>query len=360
MIIKNVKIENFRNIEKARFSPHKKMNVIYGENAQGKTNIIEAIWLLTGNKSFRKAKDSEFTNFNKNFFKIFCRFENNEREQIIELNYKNEKEYFLNEIKMNSLTEINEKFNAVVFSPLDISLISDGPSIRRDFLDSAITKIYPAYDNILKNYIKAITQRNNTLKDYYYHEQLASVLDAFEETIAKLGFLIIKYRKRYIEILNEFAPLIYKEITQNKENLELEYCTNIGKTVEEFKNKLKKSRKEDMFNLKTSIGPHRDNLEIKIKGISARNYGSQGQKRTAALTIKLAEGEVINKVTNNRPIILLDDIMSELDPERQNYILNHIKNKQVFITCCDPKNIICLKKGKVFKVTNGKIVREKF
>lgn len=359
MIIKNIRIENFRNIEKGRFSPHKKMNVIYGKNAQGKTNIIESIWLLSGKKSFRKSKDSDFIKFRKEYLRIIAKFENNDRQQEIELILNNEKSFHINGVLINNLSEISKNFSAVVFSPSDIGLISDGPSVRRDFLDTAITSIYPAYEKILKNYLKATTQRNNTLKDYRFHSELDYVLDAFEESISKLGFTIIKYRKRYIELLNEFAPNIYSEITKQKENFKIEYCTTVGATIEDFKMKLRESRTEDMFTQKTSVGPHRDNMEILINDLSARNFGSQGQKRTAALSLKLAEGEVINKVTGNTPIILLDDIMSELDPDRQNYVLNHIKNQQVFITCCDPSNIIELKKGKVFKVTNGKIVREK-
>lgn len=360
MIIKNVRIENFRNIDLARFSPHKKMNIIYGENAQGKTNILEAIWLFTGEKSFRKAKDNELLKFDKESYRIRVKFESNEREQeaVLQFREKEYKKFTLNGVELSSASELVGKFNAVIFSPDDISIISDGPSVRREFLDNAITQIYPAYEKMLKNYNKALTQRNNALKDYRYHREIEYVLDAFENSIVNLGFSIIKYRKRYVDLLNEFCPDIYKEITEQKENIKIEYCTTIGATIDDFKVKLKKSREEDMYTLKTSIGPHRDNLQIDINGNSSRNYGSQGQKRTASLSIKLAEGEVINKTTGIRPIVLLDDVMSELDKTRQNYILNHIKNWQVFITCCDPNNINGLKSGRIFKVKNGRCVRE--
>lgn len=359
MIIKNIKIQNFRNLLNVRFSPHKKMNIFFGENAQGKTNILESIWLLSGKKSFRGAKDREMVNFKRDFFKVQSKFIKDEREQEISVFYDNEKKFLINGVETKNLGEINGKFSAVVFSPSDISLVGDGPSVRREFLDNAILSIYPAYEKVLKNYQKAVAQRNNSLKDLRFHSEIEFVLDSFENSIANYGFLIIKYRNRYVDLLNEFAPTIFSEITRKKEILKLEYCTTVGATIDDFRTQLRESRESDMFTLKTSVGPHRDNLEVLINGVSARNYGSQGQKRTASISIKLSEGEVIEKVTSCRPIILLDDIMSELDPERQNYILNQIENKQVFLTCCDPSNIVNLKKGKVFKVENGKTQRVK-
>lgn len=359
MIIKNIRIENFRNIELARISPHKKINIFYGENAQGKTNIIEALWLLTGEKSFRKAKDSEMLKFDKDYFKIKIKFESREREQEAEIKYRDkEKKIILNNNEVKKRETLSENFAAVVFSPDDLSIVSDGPSARREFLDNAIIKIYPAYEKILKDYNKAIFQRNNALKFYRTNKEMASVLDAYEEKIAKLGIRIIKYRNRFVELLNEYCPTIFSEITEKKESIKISYWYTVVPTLHIYTGYLWRAREEDQYSLTTSIGPHRDNLELNIDGVSSRNYGSQGQKRTVALCLKLAEGEIIHKITGIRPIILLDDVMSELDKSRQNYILNRIKNWQVFITCCDPSNISGLKKGRIFKVKKGRCIRE--
>ncbi len=354
MRIKSLEIKNFRNIDEMSIIPSKEMNVIYGENAQGKTNLIEAIWLLTGAKSFRGSKDDELRQFGKEKSLISADFIAEEIEKNIKIEIEEKRKFLINDKRVKNSAQIAGNFNAIVFSPSDLKLLSDGPKVRRKFLDTAICQMYPTYIEILREYTRAVTQRNKILKDYKYDSSLSVMLDVFEETIAEKGSKIINYRKRYIEILKEFTPLIYKGITEGKENLEIEYiCSFKG---ENFKEELEKSRKEDMFSLKTSIGPHRDDLEFKINGISAKSFGSQGQKRSVALTLKLSEAEVIKKKTGESPICLLDDIMSELDPGRQNFILNHIKGMQTFLSCCDPQNVKNLIEGKKFKIFKGGVL----
>ena len=354
MRIKSLKIENFRNIKNIEIFPNDEMNVIYGENAQGKTNILEAIWLFTGAKSFRGAKDEELKKFGSEKAKIFLEFEAESIEKSAQIEIKDKRNAFLNEKPLKSVSHLAGKFNAIIFSPADLRLLSDGPKVRRKFLDTAICQLYPTYIEILRGYTKAVTQRNSLLRDFKNNSSVLPLLDVFENEIAQNGEKIIKYRLRYIEILKEFIPEIYNGISNGRENLEIEYVSSLKE--ENLRESLKNSRKEDMFTYKTSVGPHRDDLEFKINGISAKNFGSQGQKRSVALSLKLAEAKILNKNTGEYPVCLLDDIMSELDPERQNFILNHIKEMQTILSCCDPETLKHLKEGKRFKIKNGEVL----
>lgn len=353
MRVLELELKNFRNIETALLNPCEEMNVICGENAQGKTNLLESIWLFTGAKSFRGAKDNAFVMFETEKAIAKMKFLGEDIEKTAELHISDKRNAVLNEKKLKSAASLAGNFNAIVFSPVDLRLVTDGPSIRRRFLDTALGQLYPTYIEILKNYMRAVTQRNKIIKDYKYDGTLSVMLDVFEKEIAETGRKIVAYRKRYIEIINQFLPSIYEGISGGKEFLDTMYvCCADSDNLEEL---LKNSRKEDMFSGVTSIGPHRDDIEFKINSISARNYGSQGQKRSVALSLKLAEAEVIKKNVGECPVCLLDDVMSELDPERQNFILNHIKGMQTFLTCCDPDNVKNLKAGKIFSVKEGKI-----
>ncbi len=353
MKVLNLSIKNFRNIENINIEPCDSMNVICGENAQGKTNIIESIWLFTGAKSFRNAKDNNFIKFGTEKAVNNLKFKSDGIEKDAKLQISDKRYAFINEKKLQSASELAGNFKAIVFSPNDLKLISDGPSVRRKFLDTAIGQLYPNYIDILKNYVRAVTQRNKIIKDYKYDSTISIMLDVYEEEIAKNGIKIISYRKRYIEIINEFLPTVYKGISSGKEELETEY---ICSCEEDFLKNLEISRKEDIYSGVTSIGPHRDDLEFKINGISARNFASQGQKRSIALALKLAEAEVIKKNTGESPVILLDDVMSELDPSRQDFVLNHIKGMQSFLTCCDDSNVKNLIAGKKFIINGGKVL----
>ena len=354
MRIKSLKIENFRNIKDIQIFPSDEMNVIYGENAQGKTNIIEAIWLFTGAKSFRGAKDEELKRFSCEKARLKIEFEAEKIEKSAQIEINEKRIACLNEKPLKSVSHLAGKFNAIIFSPTDLRLLSDGPKVRRKFLDMAICQLYPTYIEILRGYTKAVTQRNKILKDFKNNSSVLPLLDVFENEIALSGEKIIKYRLRYIEILKEFIPEIYKGISNGQENLEIEYISS--NKSENLLTDLKNSRKEDMFTYKTSVGPHRDDLKFKINGISAKNFGSQGQKRSVALSLKLAEAEILKKTTGEYPICLLDDIMSELDPKRQNFILNHIKEMQTFLSCCDPETLKNLKEGKRFQIKSGEVL----
>lgn len=352
MKVLNFECQNFRNLENIKISSFDEMNIICGENAQGKTNLLEGIWLFTGAKSFRTAKDNNFIKIGSEKSSLKIDFLGYGIENTAKINIKEKREAELNGIKQKSPSKMAGKFKAVVFSPADLSIVSMGPSERRKFLDTAIGQLYPSYIELLREYTRAVLQRNKIIKDYKYDNSLSIMLDVFEGEISEKGKRIASLRKKYLSNLEKFLPDIYSEISSGKEFLETKYICSFGENLEK---ELIDCRKVDMINGTTSVGPHRDDIEFKINGFNVRNFGSQGQKRSVALGLKLAEAEVINKISGEYPVFLLDDVMSELDPERQNYILNHIKGIQSFLSCCDPSNIKNLKKGKVINIRNGRI-----
>ncbi len=363
MIINSVKLNDFRNISEIELLPDSEVNVIYGQNAQGKTNILEAIWLFTGCKSFRGSKDSEFIKFNSDFSKISLEYTDKVRSKKAEIIISDKKKALLNGVEKKSTTDFIGEFYSVIFSPAHLSLIKDGPNVRRKFLDTAICQLKPKYAKTLSAYRKILLQRNSLLKDIQYHSELYDVLDSWDEQLAKYSSIIINDRIKYIAHLSKFSEEIYSGISENKEKLSLQYICGIneieGLRVEEIysfmKEKIEKNRKEDILLKTTTIGPHRDDLEINIDNISARSFGSQGQQRSCALALKLGESEIIKDVTGENPVALLDDVMSELDEKRQDYVLNNIKERQVFLTCCDPSQVLRQCKGKSFLIEKGKI-----
>ena len=367
MHVNEIKIENFRNIDFMGIFPHNEINVIYGQNGQGKTNLLEAIWLFTGCKSFRGSKDNEFIKFNSEFSKISLNFTDKVRNKKAEIIISDKKKVFLNGVEKKGTTELIGEFYSVIFSPTHLSLIKDGPDVRRKFLDTAICQLKPKYAKILSSYRKVIAERNSLLKDLQYHSELLDVLDILDEQLAKYSSLIISERIKYIDLLSVKSEEIYSGISENKEKLNIKYLCgkeelekkDINDIYDLLLNKINFSRKEDILLKSTSVGPHRDDLEIKIDNISARSFGSQGQQRSCALALKLGESEIIKDITGENPVALLDDVMSELDEKRQDYVLNHIKERQVFLTCCDPSQVLRLCKGKSFLIDGGSIKEEK-
>lgn len=363
MTVNSVKIKNFRNIADLSFTADNGVNVIYGENAQGKTNILESIWLFTGCKSFRGAKDNELIKFGEDFAKINLEFSDNSREKKSEIIIADKKKNAsLNGISLRSTAELIGSFYAVIFSPVHLSLIKDGPSARRKFLDTALCQLKPSYAEHLAGYKRALVQRNALLKDLHLNSELYDMLDTWDDQLARYSACVIKERLQYIYLLSEYCKSIYSGISENKESFSVFYSKKINKDISvkdiylsEIEN-LKNSRKEDIFTKTTTVGPHRDDLEILINNVSARSFGSQGQQRSCALALKLGESEIIKKITGETPVALLDDVMSELDEKRQDYVLNHINDRQVFLTCCDPSQVLRLCGGKAFLVKEGEII----
>ncbi len=354
MIISRLEFDRFRNLKKGFVTFDKGINVIYGENAQGKTNILEALWLFTGAKSFRGAKDTELIEYDEQGAELKLDFFAEKREQTATVKFGEKKEALLNGVKKKSPSKFGGVIKGVIFSPDHLSLIKDGPAERRVFLDQAINQLSPTYASLMTKYNHSVTQRNAILKDMRFNAGLDTLLDAYERQIASLGCKIIRLRKRYIELINKFAPEIYLGISSGKENISIDYIT-VSEDEQEFTERLFYSRNDDISSGVTSVGPHRDDIEVLINGHSARKFGSQGQQRSCVLTLKLCEAAIIYDITGEQPIILLDDVMSELDEKRQDYILNSIGERQVFITCCDINSIERLKVGKGIRVENGEV-----
>ncbi|MCM1364437.1 MAG: DNA replication/repair protein RecF [Faecalibacterium sp.] len=364
MNITSLEVVSFRNIEREVIEPCDGVNIIYGDNAQGKTNLLESIWLFTGCRSFRGSKDNDLINFNSKKSLLSLDFFGYEREQNLYLEIEKGRKFMLNGVKMKSASKVMGEFLAVVFSPVHLSLVKDGPYERRRFLDIAISQLKPKYAVTLSQYNKALSERNVLLKDIYYHSELYDTLDIWEDRIAFYAGEIIRQRMGYINRLSQFCSEIYSGISCGKEKLKVSYfqqCPAYGENKQELYENIKillaASRKNDIATGFTSVGPHRDDVEITIDGLSARSYGSQGQQRSAALALKLGEAAVIKDFSGQQPVALLDDVMSELDVSRQNYILNHIKDWQVFITCCDPASVQNLRYGKAFEMKKGHCIK---
>lgn len=353
MLIKKVSATGFRNLSPFNIEPDSKMNVICGENAQGKTNLLESLWLFTGAKSFRTNKDAELCSLNEKKCRISMVYTSCGTENEVKIDIENRRKATLNEKKLSSASLLAGNFCAIVFSPDDLTLVSGSPEKRRRFLDVAISQIYPKYLETLRRYTRALSQRNYLIKEIKAGKGNSELLEPFEKELAVEGSTIIRYRIRYLQIAEEFITEIYKGISSFKESFRVKYFPVC--TPENLEQKLKETRNDDLISGFTSVGPHRDDLDFLIDELSVRNFGSQGQKRSVALALKLSEAEVLNKVTGEYPVALLDDVMSELDPARQNYVLNHISKLQVFLTCCDPSNINNLSSGTVYKIENGKI-----
>ena len=365
MKITRLELENFRNIKDMTLSPGEGVNVIYGNNAQGKTNLLESICLFSGFKSFRESKDSDMISFGSDFIRNKLYFNGFGRDQKSEIIIgKEQKKILLNSVPLKSRSELIGNFNTVVFSPSYMSLIKGGPNERRKFLDSAICQIKPAFTSCLREYNKILKQRNQTLKDIYMAGTGEELLDIWDKKLIQKAEVIISERKKYLDKLSETAGDIHLGISSGKEELKLIYSQKGGNGFEDkddffLNDKLTKSRFADIKSGTTNFGPHRDDIDIIINSIEIKKFGSQGQQRSAALSMKLGESQIIYEMTGERPIALLDDVMSELDMSRQDFIMNHLDKWQVFITCCDPKTVLKLTGGKAFEIENGKIISEK-
>ena len=362
MKIKSLDIENFRNIENLHLD-FDDVNIIYGENAQGKTNLIEAIYLFTGSKSFRGVKDKDLIKFDCDYSKLKIEFENNERAQIAEILIKGRRQAQLNGIKKRSASALGDELKAVIFSPVHLSMVKDGPAERRKFIDSALCQLKSGYRNVLKEYNRSLTQRNMLLKDAVQNTSLQDMLYIWDKNLASSGAKILYQRKNYIDALLPYAKEIFSGLSKGREDIDLKMKSAFDVddlSASEIEKKLiyalDNSRGNDLINRITTIGPHRDDIEILINGNSARSFGSQGQQRSCVLALKLAEASLLKEMTEEKPLALLDDVMSELDESRQDYILNHIKDWQVFVTCCDANTILRLKKGRTFHIEKGGLI----
>lgn len=360
MRVNYLKAQNFRNINDIEIDPCENVNIIYGENAQGKTNLLESIWLFTGFRSFRGSKEQEFIKFGSDYSKLNLGFFGNDREQAATLLINEKRNAQLNEVSLSSASKLVGEFLAVVFSPINLTLIKEGPCERRKFLDTALCQLKPSYANNLSQYNRTLVQRNVLLKDITYHSELYDTLEIWDEKLSIIAANIIFERINYINKLKPVVSDIYTGLSSGREKMTVEYqmqsnfeSNDLKSFQQEMFQMLKTGRKADILNGTTGIGPHRDDLKIEIDNLSARNFGSQGQQRSCALSLKLSEAALIKNITGQQPVALLDDVMSELDSARQDYILNHIEGWQVFITCCEPTPLLKMNSGKAFKLKEG-------
>ena len=354
MKIRQIAFKNFRNLKEGTFNPCSSINIIYGKNAQGKTNLAEAIWLFTGSRSFRGAKDSELVANGENSALLKLDFFSEERFQDAEIKIDGGRRYIkINSIEKKSYASAAGKLCAIVFSPEHISLVSGGPALRRNFIDAALCQIKPGYQANLTEYNRTLNQRNTLLKDIPKHAQLLDTLDIWDEKLSQYGSIIVSERIKYLEKLKGPAERIYAGISGEKEKIGLKYI----KSAENLNEALKSSRRGDIISGFTCFGPHRDDIEITVNSLNARSYASQGQKRSAAITKKLAEAEIAGDAIGENPVVILDDVMSELDSERQDFILNHLGKFQVFITCCEP-NLKKSGSGRLFEMKNGTVTEK--
>lgn len=362
MRVLSVKFENYRNLKNDIIQPCEGVNIIYGDNAQGKTNLLEAIWLFCGGHSFRSSKDSETIKWDKDYARLEMRFFGQEREQTAKILINSgKKQVEINGVEKKSAAALIEKFCAVVFSPEHLNLIKRGPSQRRKFIDSAICREKLQNAVILSKYNRVLVQRNSLLKDIYRRPSLEETLSVWDEPLIMNGAMLIKKRMDYVEMLSQRAKNYHNGISKNSENLEINYVSSIEAKIsdstdeiaEKFRKKLEDNRKDDIRTGITNFGPHRDDIEILINGKNTRAFGSQGQQRSAVLSLKLAEASVLKERMGEEPVILLDDVLSELDSKRQDFLLNELKDCQVFITCCEKSNKEQLRNGKIFLLNNG-------
>lgn len=368
MIFRKIELSDFRNIESLEIIPGEKVNIICGENAQGKTNLMEALWLFTGAKSFRQTKDFEFILFGKEKANLKADFYAEHREQNAEISFSPQKSMKKNGIDIKTSAEYAGTIGGVVFSPSHMNLFRDGPKERRRLIDTSLCQLYPKYLSVLSDYKKVLDQRNTVLKDAKYHSGLIDMIDIYDEQLAKLGGTIIRTRINYCEALNKKASEIYKGMSAGRENFSAQYFTTVlsenehadssmstADWAKKFYDALQKTKNYDFEHGSTSVGPHRDDLEVTLDNMPVRSFGSQGQQRSCILSLKLGEAKMLGEAMGEPPLILLDDVMSELDSIRRDYILNSIGESQIFLTCCDKELFSGLEDGKVFKMEGGKI-----
>ena len=355
MWIKNIKIKNFRNYENEKINLEKNINIFYGENAQGKTNIIEAIFLCSLGKSFRAKKDIEMIKLNEENAIVEIEYEKSDRDGKIKIELGNKKNIYLNGIKIKKLSELLGNLNIVIFTPDDINILKGGPQNRRRFLDIMISQLRPNYMHILNLYLKTIEQRNKYLRQIKEENKDEKLLDIWDEKLAEYAIKIYEYRKEFINKIIKKIKIIHNKITNEKEEIELEYITEC-REKEYYLNLLKERRKLDIIKGFTTKGIHRDDFMIYINKKEISVYGSQGQNRTAMLSLKLAELQVIYDEIGEYPILLLDDFMSELDRNRRINFLKNIEDTQVIITGTEKLDIENLKYLE-YNVANGKVIK---
>ena len=357
MIIKSIELKNFRNYEELNLNLDGGTNILYGDNAQGKTNILESIYVSGTTKSHKGSRDKEMIRFGENEAHIRTMVEKNQMSYQIDMHLKKNrsKGIAINGVPIRKASEIFGVLNMVFFSPEDLNIIKNGPSERRRFLDSEICQLDKIYLSDLTKYNKVLNQRNKLLKDMVFHPDLENTLSVWDMQLISYGRRIISRRRRFVEELNEIVRGIHESISGGREQLTLTYEPDIEEAF--FEDELNRAKEKDIKYCSTSVGPHRDDISFFIGDIDIRKFGSQGQQRTSALSLKLSEIELVKRCIHDTPVLLLDDVLSELDSNRQNYLLNSIHDIQTVITCTGLDEFVRnrFQIDKIFEVISGTV-----
>lgn len=361
MTIESLELNNFRNYESLTLALDKGTNIFYGDNAQGKTNILEAIYLSGTTKSHKGSRDREMIRFDAEEAHIRTVVKKQEKSYQIDMHLKRNgaKGVAVNRIPIKKASELFGILNLVFFSPEDLNIIKNGPAERRRFIDLELCQLDKIYLSDLSNYNKTLNQRNRLLKDSYYRKELLDTLPIWDTQLITYGKRVIEKRRQFAEELNHIITEIHFRISGGKERLVLSYepCVEDSR----FEEELSKVRERDLKLCQTTVGPHRDDLLFSVEGIDIRKFGSQGQQRTSALSLKLSEIDLVKRKIQSTPVLLLDDVLSELDGSRQNYLLNSISNIQTMITCTGLEEFVRnrFQINRVFHVKAGQVSEKK-
>lgn len=366
MHIKAIEVEGFRNYESLKINFDSKLNILIGNNAQGKTNLLEAIYVSGFGKSFRTNKDNELINFSKSYatVKIELEKDNGYQEKIEYRLMKGKKAFLVNGVNITKISELLGTLNLILFCPDDLKLIKENPTERRKFVNRELSHISKVYCVDIMEYNKILTQRNELLKKAHYRKDLLDTLDIWDEQLADKGSRIVIKRCAFVKDLDEISKTIHLGITNGLETLKVSYETQLKNLSDrqiikdEMIALLKSNLEVDLKRGFTSVGPHRDDLDIRINDIDIRRFGSQGQQRSAALSLKLSEIEIIRKEVGENPILLLDDVMSELDQNRQKDLIYTLMGVQTIITTTDIENLLddYINTSKVLQIKNGHVI----
>ena len=358
-------LSGFRNYEQLHFTAEPGVNLIVGDNAQGKTNLLEAIVYLGSGKSFRTQKSAELVRFGANFADLEARVYSEGREQTLRsvIWPGKPRQLWRNGVKKKSAGEISGVLSTVLFCPEDLMVLKSGAGSRRRLGDSALCQLRPNYDAALAEYNRLLEQKSRILKDRFEHPALLEILPEYNLRLCQVGALIISYRARFYEGLGKAASVYHGQFSGGSEEFHLTYHTvstvddpfaTVAKLTENLQNHMESHARAELESGQCLTGPHKDDFDVTLNGLSVKTYGSQGQTRTAAISLKLAQRELCRRELGEEPVLLLDDVLSELDPGRQDFVLNQITSGQVFITCCEPGRFTKL--GQTIQISKGQIV----
>ncbi len=357
MYVESLELKNFRNYDRISLTFDQGTNVLYGDNAQGKTNLLEAIYVCGTTKSHKSSRDGELIRFGEEeaHMRLFFNKDGISHKIDMHLRKNGKKGVAIDGMPIRRAGDLFGMMNLVFFSPEDLNIIKRGPKERRRFLDSELCQLDKMYYSELAQYNRILLQRNALLKDIPFSRSLIPTLDVWDEQLAASGIHLIRERRKFTDELNRIVEGIHENLTSGREKIEIVYEPNAGE--EDIGDSLRQSRDRDLKLKTTSVGPHRDDLRVLVNGIDIRHYGSQGQQRSAALSMKLSEIYLVRQVIKDSPILLLDDVLSELDSSRQKMLLQNMHQIQTFITCTGMDELIenNFTLDKVFHVVNGTV-----